>query len=242
VPKTPRENDITLMDYFVTLKLSLKQLKRLNRCRVYLQVLFLSDISSAARTCILPCYRQGRRDPYRKSLLDWPHHPSPPRQDWVLWSQTLHHLEDRDKLSIQLGNWVAPSHQTWSSFIDPSTQIVYVCSKSSWTAYSPIFSLAKHNTRSSLCPWYSLQMPMQTQGPDKQLYPASIVIDQLFHDYMFQISVSKIYIPQVNPIVASGHFLVKEDRIAPHPYYLELLQWDTTSIELHIESVAEAIT
>lgn len=59
VPTPPQKNDITIMDYFVKLNLPLKQLKRLNRCWVHLQVLFLSDISYANESYILPCYKQG---------------------------------------------------------------------------------------------------------------------------------------------------------------------------------------
>jgi hypothetical protein len=47
IPLQPRDGDVALMDYFTQLKLPNKQLQQLNRCRVYLQVFFLSDICTA---------------------------------------------------------------------------------------------------------------------------------------------------------------------------------------------------
>jgi hypothetical protein len=44
LPPTPSGNDMNLMDYFTSRSFSLKQLKRLNCCRVYLQLLMLSDL------------------------------------------------------------------------------------------------------------------------------------------------------------------------------------------------------
>ena len=60
VPTPPRQHDTNLMDFFVTQGTSHKTLKILNRCRVHLQVLFLSDICSADGTTILQECKQGQ--------------------------------------------------------------------------------------------------------------------------------------------------------------------------------------
>jgi hypothetical protein len=77
------------MDFFVSLHLKPKQLKALNRCWVYLQVLFFSDISSAYGLTILPNYIHGHRATHWTSSFDWPHQPCPPALAWRVWANTL---------------------------------------------------------------------------------------------------------------------------------------------------------
>jgi hypothetical protein len=55
LPPSPEGPNVTLMSYFVSQGHSSKNLQSINRCRVYLQVLFLSDLVSAdARSLIWP--------------------------------------------------------------------------------------------------------------------------------------------------------------------------------------------
>ncbi len=242
VPSPLRENDIALMDYIVTLNVSNKILKRINRCRVHLQVIFLSDICSADGSFILPCYKQGRQDSYRRSTLDWPRQPSPPRQDWALWSRTLCHLETAGKLSKPLGSWVAMGHQKWSSFYDPSTSEVHIHEPNGWNVHTPIYRSSNYNTRSSIKPWYNKDTGQPSVLPDKPLYPASILLDPLYHDSLFQIAVSASIIPHNSPLTVPHHNREEVDlSVEPHPYYKELLCWDTTSMTLHIATLADAI-
>jgi len=63
------ENDKAIMDYFVDLGLPNKTLSILNRCRVYLQVITLSDIATANGLSILPCIKGGIRETTRTSKL-----------------------------------------------------------------------------------------------------------------------------------------------------------------------------
>jgi hypothetical protein len=50
LPTKPRRNNIFLMEYFLTLRLKPNELKSLNTCRLYLQVITLTDITSADGT------------------------------------------------------------------------------------------------------------------------------------------------------------------------------------------------
>jgi hypothetical protein len=47
LPPKPSGNDLNLMEYFISQRFSPKQLIRLNQCRLYLQLLSLSDMVSA---------------------------------------------------------------------------------------------------------------------------------------------------------------------------------------------------
>jgi len=60
-PAIPRENDGTLMDHFTSLKLPSTVLGTLNHCRLYLQVITISDITAANGLFILQRIRDGLR-------------------------------------------------------------------------------------------------------------------------------------------------------------------------------------
>jgi hypothetical protein len=82
------------MDYFVDLGLPNKTLSILNRCRVYLQVITLSDIATANGLSILPCIKGDIRETTRTSKLLSPYQDCPPSPEWNLWSS---HLGERER-------------------------------------------------------------------------------------------------------------------------------------------------
>jgi hypothetical protein len=137
-PPLPRLNDIALMDYFVSLHLKPKLLRVLNQCRIYLQVIYLSDLCSADGSYILRHYKYGHRLPIRTSDLDWPYQPRPPAPAWKQWLHALMNLETNNKLTKSLGKWVAKTHQQWEHFKCPSTNSLYIKSANDWTTYPPI--------------------------------------------------------------------------------------------------------
>jgi hypothetical protein len=60
---------------------------------------------------------------------------------------------------------------------------------------------------------------------------------------LFQISLSASSIPQAKSSEEPYHIPGGEElEAAPHFYYIELLQWDTTSLTLQLEELSEAIT
>jgi hypothetical protein len=61
-PTCSRVGDMFLMDYFLSCNLKTNVLRILNRCRLYLQVLTLSDITSADGTYILPAVKNGEKN------------------------------------------------------------------------------------------------------------------------------------------------------------------------------------
>jgi ribonuclease HI len=144
---------------------------------------------------------------------------------------------------MALGNWNKQGHQMWSSYYDPTIKAVCIQSGDGWTTHLPIFRHSGYSTRSSTKPWYSLASSDKLPSPPQQLYVAIILIDQLIDDALFQISISSTSIPIGHSALQPEHINIDSDGAqTPHPYYLELLQWDTTSISLQVESIALAIT
>ncbi len=84
-PKPARRNDTFIMEEFLALKIIDKILHSLNKCRIYLQVLTMSDISTADGKMILPEVKKGEKPFYRCSILTWPIQEMPSKEDWEHW-------------------------------------------------------------------------------------------------------------------------------------------------------------
>jgi hypothetical protein len=112
-PTKPRENDQFIMEDFIRQRIPLKHMWILNRCRLYLQVITLSNFTTADGLIILPEVKQGIRIEDRPSTLQWPTQDDPPQSEWRIWRQCLQSFEHKGKPLQPLGQWIAPSHQHW---------------------------------------------------------------------------------------------------------------------------------
>jgi len=90
---------------------SVTEWKQINACRVYLQVTFLSDITTIDGKFLLPGVIKGTNDNIPKSKLEWPTRISPDKNTWKLWSQTITSIYCMSKHSTTLwrdyilGHW-----------------------------------------------------------------------------------------------------------------------------------------
>jgi hypothetical protein len=110
LPAHTRNGDIALMDHFVSQGYKAHQLIQLNRCRLYLQVITLTDIVSADGMCIIPDTFIGLPLLDRKSTLKWPSQQRPSDKDWAVWSSALKTLQPRNKLTNPLSEWLVRSY------------------------------------------------------------------------------------------------------------------------------------
>jgi hypothetical protein len=111
LPKPSREGDAMIMDLATQFNLSVVQIKQLNNCRLYLQVLMLSDITEADGIHILPNMFKGRKTDDRISNLQWPNTCKP--KSWAVWKLFLHYISSGTKLENRLGKWTDTTHQEW---------------------------------------------------------------------------------------------------------------------------------
>ena len=140
VPPKPRSYDMFLMDFFQQCKLTVKDMRVLNRCRLYLQVLTVSDIMTADGKAILPAIKTGQLLDDRPSNLLWPTQGRPSPQEWNIWKQHLAHMENKGKLVQPLGKWIASTHQRWRYLSDLTTDIVYDISSTPALQFHPILA------------------------------------------------------------------------------------------------------
>ena len=200
IPILPRTGDAFLMELFQRFNFNKKQLGILNRCRLYLQVLTLSDITSAAGNTILPTISQGKRPQHRRSSLTWPRQESPPPQDWHLWRVALNHVSRNNKLQHPLGSWLNRPHQQWEWYIDPTTQMAYrKQTDQTWTAHTPGPSpMPTTRTTRTTRAWYHKQDYKRINIETPTLHPATIYVNMTYPDY-FQVDYSTTPIPDTTP-------------------------------------------
>jgi hypothetical protein len=119
---------------------------KFNLCRIYLQVLTLSDIATSSGREIDIHFWRGHRSS-RKSSLKWSHQIRPSNTCWAIWRKTLHLLFTDSVRSTRilpahcLHSWLpnSPYHQLWPTHIDPSTSLLYtkLAGGSTYIIYSP---------------------------------------------------------------------------------------------------------
>jgi hypothetical protein len=112
-----------IMDHALTLNFTPPQLRQINSCRIYLQVLTISDISTASGTHILPNILRGRRTEDRVSELNWPVTQRP--ANWAAWKRFLQHVSSGGRLYCHLGAWTSSPYQKWCWFYNPYNDQVY---------------------------------------------------------------------------------------------------------------------
>ncbi len=113
-------------------------LRVFNRCRIYMQVTFLSELSTADGLRIDRQHWIGQRQ--RNSSILWPYQPAPGPKSFRIWRRllaTAFLLGHRKRvcprtvdlrLQQPLGPWLHTSYglrSSWSSFFSPSTRQLY---------------------------------------------------------------------------------------------------------------------
>jgi hypothetical protein len=124
---TTRAIDQLLIQLFHETGIRDDQLHRLNLCRLFFQVLTISDITTDCGTKITKAAWNGERDTTRTSCYQWSSQGSLTIQDWVLWRTSLTkalRLQSANRLMSPLGHWL-PAEEQCRWFFDPSTERLY---------------------------------------------------------------------------------------------------------------------
>jgi hypothetical protein len=122
-----RANDQLLIPLFHEQGIRDDQLQRLNRCRLFFQVLTISDITTGCGGKITKAGWNGIRDKTRTSSYQWSSQGTPSVQDWVLWRTSwteVLRLQSGKRLIRPLVQWL-PTEEQCRWFFDPSTERLY---------------------------------------------------------------------------------------------------------------------
>ena len=128
------------MEEFVKQYTSPKILTLLNRCRLYIQAITLSDITSSTGTTLCNFALKGVKHPNRPSTYTWPSQKKIHSKYWSTWRSALAHTfcgSNKTQLQTKFGPWTTnnpntgnPSRTTKEHYISnkrtkPTTNIPY---------------------------------------------------------------------------------------------------------------------
>ena len=118
------------MPLFHTTGFKKTELNKLNKCRIYLKVITVADITSGDGRTICGQSLNGIRDPHRPRRFKWPIQSLPQRSSWTLWKkaifQTLSCTELHPVLPTKLGKWYCRDFwDLWPWFYEPYEDHIY---------------------------------------------------------------------------------------------------------------------
>jgi len=146
------------MEHFLKLKYSPIDLLSLNRCRLYLNVIFLSDITSADGRMIIPASKEGHRLVDRINDLNWPIQDSPTPNELTLWRNALARFEYK-----------------WRWFTDALAQKLYKAThQGQYEEFRAMHQTSSRSTRSGTKLVFSLDHPVSRRQPILEARPATV--------------------------------------------------------------------
>ncbi len=174
IPAPARAKDSMIMDLALTFHLTDQQLKSINVCRMYLQVLALSDITAADGKSILPNILHGICDTQHHSPLNWPNIQRPPPAFWSQWHLFLNFIRQGKTLYQPLGPWTAPPLQKWTWFQHKSGEVYHLHhDDNKWHIYEPQQPVMRRRTRQRK-PVFETYVTSPFPPHPEDLYPTTI--------------------------------------------------------------------
>ena len=166
----PRERDQTLISVFLSAHVSKAELRILNRCRIALRSIFLSDITRVCGRRLEPWAYNPTPTYGRESKFTFPRE-YPSAEDWRTWKSFWTGWLHRDSTyPLPLGKWINGSHQKWTWFHDPRTDNLIEIRSGHWTEYTRLCTNRQTRGNASYTPFRSWILPNTAEG----LLPASV--------------------------------------------------------------------
>ena len=121
-PTIARANDSDLMELLVKADIhDDNDLRSINKCRIYLEVQNMSDITDGSGTKIPHCALHHIKDPERISKYKWPKQPKPTKNDWIAWDDAIKNvwtISETYHIQSKLGEWTQQPHFNTPWYID----------------------------------------------------------------------------------------------------------------------------
>jgi hypothetical protein len=148
-----RQHDQCIMDRVITMNFTKNQRERINCVRMYIGIMYLSEICNVAGDRIMPRIETGHHDKmYYTSTLQQPKQQRPNDSSFKLWKEVLDTFTTTNRvLKHNLGRWTKHHSKSgrWHSYQDINDQIFkYIHNKEDDHHYWESFT--RHGTRLQL--------------------------------------------------------------------------------------------
>jgi hypothetical protein len=121
-----RTGDESIMEHAVKIGFSAAELIRVQRCRIFLQVECISDITTADGLRLDPNLNNETPSVASSSTRLWPRQTLPGPTSWSTWRKLLRQLliPKSKYLRRSLGTWDHLRHRHWPTYLDPESQYI----------------------------------------------------------------------------------------------------------------------
>jgi len=136
----PWERDQMIMEVFLCTGYRSSELATLNQCRMYLQVVFLSDICNGHGMAIENQFWTGKAISDKHHYC-WPWSHKPTQGEWALWQLALMrslHLGNTQQLPMVLGRWYSTTRKLNGWFTDEAGLQLYWQKDHTWSTFTPL--------------------------------------------------------------------------------------------------------
>ena len=135
-----RVNDRFIMDVIIHDTFTNNELCHINRCRLYLQVATLSDITNGNGMMIRRGVLKGKMKTLNKPYYVWPVQARPGLTSWRLWRKAIKKCFMRNvdlhlNPGMQLGHWTDGNQEEWNWFFLRSTHTLFERTQRRWRVY-----------------------------------------------------------------------------------------------------------
>jgi hypothetical protein len=127
-PETFREGDQFLMDSPILQQKTYKERMLIHRCRLFLQIELISDITSADGKRILNEWKHHSGDKPSASLKKWPLQRNPGKEAWKIWRGFLNKAFENTNGTLRnpLGQWKKQNkNRRHTAYYDDNSDALY---------------------------------------------------------------------------------------------------------------------
>ena len=167
-----REHDSLLMDEFGTAGHTGETLQILNRCRLYLRVVLLFEVTDGGGRRLRAEMLAGTK-PTDSSQYEWPNQGKPRATSWQIWKDALNGLTVRGQLRRPLGRWF-PGKYRGEWWYDPVHEALYQQTSETTRVFHRVPSRPSRNAMARF------QHPTEIVQLPVGLHPASVEVQRSF--------------------------------------------------------------
>jgi hypothetical protein len=134
-----RKGDKPIMEIFLYHNIHTSELRSINKCRLFLQAFFLSDIADGSGMYVTDDSWQGMCQGTVFKTESWPQQGNPTRADWDIWRKNIRKyiLGRGMRLQQRLGSWNRFNNK-WPWYYSTKDGALYHLSEQGWQYFHPI--------------------------------------------------------------------------------------------------------